>query len=398
MSAAQDTMGAITAQYYNALTAGAGLDPSQFQLAQGAISLTPDSSAIWRFFDSMPPAMVNNFFQASQLNSFSQTYGAVINNLIPQSDNQVQVLLGDKYVDWVAYQAKTPLAGVTDWTNQAQINSANLARFNQWAYNVGTIDPSTISAMQGLMGQTDIVANAINAYNAAKGVGLAYTASATNLTNALNGGVPKSFNLDSKTQKSTLDGKWAKADVSASYWFVSVDASSSWDHTVTDMAANGVKMEVSFKRLATLVGGPYSLSTPMSPDLTKYLAWYNSKALQTARAQNDNKLWKHSAPTWDQTFGPDGNMQQATTALIVVDGVTSTLTTTAKVAKSDQQNFQAAASLGVWPWFHADGSGGWENVAKFNDDGSFSITSGNPKEGNPVVLGCLVTDIQNAFN
>jgi hypothetical protein len=397
MSAAQDAMATITAQYYNALTAGASLDPSQFQLAQGAISLTPDSSAIWRFFDSMPPDMVNNFFQASQLNSFSQTYGAVINNLIPQSDNQEQVLLNDKYVDWKAYQKTTPLS-VTDWTNQDQINSAKLARFNQWAYNVATIDDSTISAMQALMGQTDIVANAINAYNAAKKGGLAYTASAINLKNALNGGVPKSFNLDSKTQKSTLDGKWAKADVSANYWFVSVDASSSWDHTVTDMAANGVKMQVSFKKLATLVGGPYSLFTPMSPDLTNYLPWYNSKTLQTARAQNDNNLWKHSAPTWEQTFGPDGNMQQATTALIVVDGVTSTLTTTAKVAKSDQQKFQAAASLGVWPWFQANGSGGWDNQVKFNDDGSFSITSGNPKEGNPVVLGFLVTGIQNAFN
>ncbi|MDN5870231.1 MAG: hypothetical protein L0H73_05865 [Nitrococcus sp.] len=390
-------METLTAQYYNALTAGASLDPNQFQLAQGSISLTPDSSAIWRFFDSMPPQVINNFFQTSQLNSFSQTYGAVINNLIPQSDNQAQVLLADSYVGWVEYQKNNPLT-VSDWSVQAEITKATLAQFNQWAHSVG-LDSSKISAMQTLLGQTDIIANAMNAYNAARAAGgLAYTASATNLTNSLQSGTPKSFTLESKTQSSKLDHKWAKAKVSAEYWFVSGSASSAWDRTITDMASKGIKMEVSFKKLATLVGGPYALSTQMSPELAKYVPWYNAKALQTARAQNDNNLWKHSAPTWEQTFGPDGNMQQATTALIVVDGVMSTLTSTASVAKSDQENFQAAARLGVWPWFQANASGGWQNVVKFNDDGTFSVTSGNPKEGNPVVLGALVTNIQNAFN
>lgn len=399
MTAAQDAMQEMTAQYYNALTAGAGLDPNQFQLAQGAISLGADSSAIWRMLDSMPPDMINNFFQASNLNSFSQSYGAVINNLIPQSDNQQQQLLGDDYVTWVAYQTTNTLSGLTDadWGNQAKINAARLAQFNKWAYSSG-IDGAKISAMQALMGQTDIVKNAIDAYNAAKaGAGFAYTASITALTNALASGVPKSFTLDSKTASGKLNSKWAQADMSAAYWFVSVSASSQWDHTITDMASNGVKTTVSIKKLVTLPGGPYSLATPMSPDLSKYLPWYNSKALQTARAQNDNLLWKHSAPTWDQTFGPNGNMQQATTALIVVDGVQSKTTTTASVAKSDQENFAAQAKLGVWPWFQAEGGGGWKNDVEFNDDGSFTVTSGNPMLGNPVVLGVLVTPIESAF-
>lgn len=397
MTAAQDAMQEMTAQYYNALTAGAGLDPNQFQLAQGAISLGTDSSAIWRMLDSMPPDMVNNFFQTSNLNSFSQSYGAVINNLMPQTGNEQQQILGDDYVTWVAYQVANALTPPTDPSDPKSFIKPRLARFNTWAYSIG-LDTSKISAMQTLMGQTDIIANAIDAYNAAKaGAGFAYTASITALTNVLASGVPKSFTLDSKTANSKLNSKWAQADMSAAYWFVSVSASSQWDHTITDMASNGVKTTVSIQKLVTLPGGPYSLATLMSPDLSKYLPWYNSKALQTARAQNDNLLWKHSAPTWDQTFGPKGNMQQATTALIVVDGVQSKTTTTASVAKSDQENFKAQAKLGVWPWFQAEGSGGWKNDVEFNDDGSFTVTSGNPTLGNPVVLGVLVTPIENAF-
>lgn len=395
MTAAQDAMDTMTAQYYNALITGAGLDPSQFQLAQGAIVPTADSSSIWRFFDSMPPDSVNNYFQTSQLNSFSQTYGAVVNNLIPQTDNQAQKLLADQYVNWQKYEQANPL-DVKDWTDEDEIEKAKIARFNKWAYNAG-IDQSTINSMQTLMSQVDIVSVAMGMYNSAKKSGtFAYTASVTDMNNALTGGQPKSFSLDSKTQSSTLNGKWAQAQMSAHYWFVSVSASSKFANVVTDMAAKGIKMDISFSKLATLPGGPYSLTTKMSPDLSNYVSWYNSETFQTARKQNDNLLWKHSAPTWDQTFGPNGNMQQATTALVFVDGVTTTLTTTASVAKSDQTDFSAAAAVGVWPWFQGSGAGGWENKTKFNDDGSFTITSGAPL-GNPVLLGALVTDIANAF-
>ena len=397
MSAIEDAMATLTAQYYNALTTALKLDPSQFQLAQGAISLRPDSSSIWRFFDSQPPASVNNYFQTSQLNSFSAAYSAVLNNLIPQSDNEQQTLLGDRYVDWAAYQKKTPLT-VVDWTNSAQIAAAQLARFNQWAFNEADgLSTSAIEAMRSQLSQIDLIGTAMGMLNAAKAGGMAYTASSEGMIDSLNKGRPDSFTMNSATQDSTLNKKWAKAEMSGHYWFVSVGASSEWDKTVQDIAKSGVKAEVSFKKVATLLGGPYGLATPMSPDLTKFKPWFNGKALSTARAQNDNKLWKHSAPTWDSTFGPAGDMQRATTALIVVDGMQTKITSTASVAKSDQENFKAAAKVGVWPWFQAEGSGGWSNTTTFNDDGSFTITSGNPKEGNALVLGTLVTDIGAAF-
>ncbi len=36
-------------------------------------------------FDAIPPVSINNFFNPVQLNFLSQTYGGVINNLIPQA-------------------------------------------------------------------------------------------------------------------------------------------------------------------------------------------------------------------------------------------------------------------------------------------------------------------------
>jgi hypothetical protein len=396
MSAAEDAMNQATIQYFNQLVAAVQLDPDTFQLAQGSIYLGTDSSSIWRFFDSLPPDSATNFFQQSASNSFANTYAAVINNLIPQSDNEQQKLLADKFVDWVKYQKDNKIKPA-DWTDPKAISKARLAQFNEWAFTSASLTDSVVSAMQALMMQTDIIRTALNQLTAAQPK-LAYTASINDATNALTAGKPVNFQLIKKTTSEKINGKWAKGSTSGQYWFVSASANSEWDHTISDIAKSDLNTTVKIKKITTLVGGPYSLLTPQNPDLTDYTPWFNSVALNTARTQNDNKLWKHSAPTWESIFGPDGSLQRVATAIVLADGIEIVTTSKASIAKSDQEKFKAAAKFGVFPWFQAEGSGGWSNDVKFNDDGTFTITSGNPKEGNPFILGVIVKNIADAFN
>jgi hypothetical protein len=248
--------------------------------------------------------------------------------------------------------------------------------------------------MQTLMGQTDLIATAMSQLGAAKASkGLAYTAFISGLKDR--GDRPRSFKLNSKKQDPKLNQRWSKTQVSAGVWFWRRSASVEWERKVVNIVNAGVEMDVSFGQVLTLPGGPYGLSTPMDPNLTGCTPWYNSEALNAARTQNDNRLWKHGAPTWEQTFGPKGNLQAATTALVVVDGIESTLTTTHEITKSDHETFKQEANGGFWP-FYGNSSSGFTNNADFNDRGNFTITS-KAKLGNPKVLGVVVTSIEKAF-
>ncbi len=84
MSAAQDAMKALTAQFYNATAAGCKLDPSRFQLFQAHTPLGTTSRDLWNIFDSIPPQSISTCYDPSRLNRFSQTYGAVVAHLNPQ--------------------------------------------------------------------------------------------------------------------------------------------------------------------------------------------------------------------------------------------------------------------------------------------------------------------------
>jgi hypothetical protein len=107
-------------------------------------------------------------------------------------------------------------------------------------------------------------------------------------------------------------------------------------------------------------------------------------------------VWKRTAPTWEGTFGSNGNLKNLTVALIVVDGITTTTTTTASVSKTDQESFKAAAQAGYWPFFQASGQGGWTTEVTFNDKGEVTVTSSS-KTGNPNVIGVLVSPFKDAF-
>ncbi len=74
----------LTRGWYDAIVDDLNLCRRTFQLAQGVMPIGNTSDALWRVFDAVPPRSRNNLYPPAQYASFSTTYGAVVNNLIPQ--------------------------------------------------------------------------------------------------------------------------------------------------------------------------------------------------------------------------------------------------------------------------------------------------------------------------
>ncbi|HEY9834084.1 MAG TPA: hypothetical protein V6D26_26260 [Stenomitos sp.] len=395
MSAAGNAIEIFTRQWYNALTTAANLSPLTFQLAQGSLGLGTTKDIIWQAFDSIPPASLNQLFNPGALNSFANTYGAVINNLYPQNGDAEQKALGDKYAAWVTFQQKNDPPDSFDWSQPDAAKKARLAVFNKFAYKTG-VDQGKTTAMLTVLNQTDRVSEAITKFNAAKD-NFAYTASFTTLQNALKSGQPKVVKFNSNTQSSDTSRSWAKGEVSGAYKFFSAEASAEWSKFTEDLSRSGFDITVKFAKLATLTAGPYSNNSRTDPDLLEDKPWYDSAVLNMAYKNNNNKVWKHESPTWEETFGENGSLKRTTTGLIIVDGITSTITTSASVSSDKRDAFKAAAKAGFWPFFQAEGEGGWTHNVTFKDDGSITVES-STKEGNPNILGFSVQDFTSQLS
>lgn len=395
MTAIEDTMANLNKMWYNAVADGLGVSKDQFQLIQGETSLGNDQQKIWAMFDAIPPASANNYFNPAKHNSLAQAYGAVINNLYPQKDDSLPKMLKIKYPKWIAYKSDQKNLSALTENEKKDYKTTILALFKNWA--IMNLDSDEYDAAVTLMGQRDIVTVAIDQWNSSNSsnTGYAYTAGVTELEDAINKGKSKTVELNTKTASNDASHSWAKGNVSGAYRFFSADAKGHWDKFTQDIEKNGINMKVTFKKVGKLEAGPYG-SSSISTDLVDYKPWWNSEALKVAKDNNNNKVWKYTAPTWENTFGPEGNIRWLTTALIVVDGVEITMTSAALITKDERQEVDASMDAGYWPFFQAKAEGGWSHNTEFNDDGTFTVTSSS-KEGNPTVIGVLVSPIEKVL-
>jgi hypothetical protein len=390
-NSAEQAMQTLTAQYYNAVVAGCGLSATNFQLYQTNLPLGDLSENLWHIFDAIPPLSVTQYYDPTQLNILSQNYGAVINHLNPQNGDKFQAKMADYYPKWVAFLKTNP---------QIPKQGGILALFKTWSeLNMPpdlAQDCYTLYAQ--IAGDAIVVAvqHWIDMQTASDNPGIAaYDGTIEDLKHALEGGHPKAFTLNSETESSDISHTWAKTDVGGILDFFWGGGSANYQKWTENITSSGVTIKISFDKLVPFVAGPlYEPST--DPVLQDYTPWYEGKALSIGYHHNDNTIWQHGAPTWADTFGPDGDFQRFCAALIVVDGVTLEMESSASIAKAEQEQFETAIEAGFFPFFEANGSGGWSHQTTFNDNGSFKVTS-SCVQGNPVVMGVLVSDVANIF-
>jgi hypothetical protein len=380
---AQTAMQTLTAQWYNAVVNNCGLDPSTFQLFQGAAPLGTTSEELWNIFDVVPPLSVSNYYNPSQFNLFSADYGAVINNLIPQNSNKFQIDMADYYSQWVTYlkaQTTLPTGGVLQlfqtWSainmppNQAQTCYTDYQQVYQGAI------PTAVQLW-------------INSGGA--GAAKAYNTTIEQVNIALSSSPAKTFVMNSSTESSDLTHTWANAEAGGWFDFFEGGGSGEYDDLTMKLSQSGLLINVSFQRLATISAGPLS-KVSTDPILSQYQPWYNSAALNLGYQTSDNTVWNNTHPNWNDTFGPTGNMLRTASALVIVDGISVSMTSNTGFTSSEQTQFKSAVEAGFFPFFEAAASGGWQHNASFDSQGNVTVTSTSPA-GNPNILGTIVTPI-----
>jgi hypothetical protein len=384
MSKLGEAVNTLNSQLYNATITGCGLSPDLFQLGQGAIPQPTDSTGFWRMFNVVPPKTATTYYNPSQANVFSDDYGAVLSHLLPQGSDRLKTDLGDWYDAWTT--AKMAPANAA-WP----IDMSASDYFKAWAPRAGVPDAIATKGYADLLAmEIDPITVALQAFiNAGGGKKelMAYNNTIDNLN--LASGPSKKVSMNSATQSSDISHTWAKAEASGGGIFWGGSVSTSYDSLAEKFTNAGLQVEISYDNLVTFTAAPLSNGTINSGPKT-YNPWYSGNVLNNAFNDSSNSMWDHGSPNWNSTFGDTGNMQRMTTSCIVVDGITSTVTSSAGLSKSDQESFAVAASGGWWPFFSSTSSGGWSQSNSFDDSGNLTSVTQSPT-GNPIILGFLVT-------
>jgi hypothetical protein len=390
-SSATEAMTNLTNQWYNAVVTGGGYDPSTFQLAQGFVPLGNVSELMWNQVDALPPVSTSHYWNPAQVSSFANTYGGVINNLVPPSSNDFAKAMGDSMAAWNSY-----VAGLRTQTPPFQMPAGGmLPVFTSWA-QLNIPDPSqaqqAITAYQQVAGGT--VPSAVSMWLAAGGnSGLkAYNQTIKDLTSQLTAATPGfTVSMNSATQSSDTTHTWANGHVSGLFDFFEGGGGASWDDLTVKLFQAEVQIDATINHALTFPCGP--LARPSTEQgLSTYNPWYSSEALNIAYQHNDYFTWQQQPPTWTDTFGPDGNLRYVTTALVVASGITVTINSAVSYSDEERSSVEASFKFGFFPFFGADASGGWTHHVQKLDSTGITVTRTIP-EGVPAVFGAMVTPV-----
>ena len=385
-NSASQAMQTLTEQYYNVLTTQLHLDPNEFQLVQGNVALGATSQGLWAVMDSIPPFSLTQYWTPSGYNSFSSNYGSVLSRIQSSASGAFLTAMGDYYNAWVSYLKTNPLPAGTNLPTY----------FQNWAMSSG-MPPQQAQSVTSLYlaAFSDPVVKAQQLWLGAGGAGsvMAYGTSIETADAQIGMAPSGSVSLDSATQSSDVSHTWASGSVEGFYDVFFGEAGSSYDASTSLVTNAGIEMTISFTHVATLPVAPLSQGSQVAGPTT-YLAWYVSAALQNAYNNNNYNTWQSGSPNWQSFFGDSGSMLRALAALIVVDGIKISLTTTNGISKADQQQVQASFEAGFFPFFGISGQGGWSNSFAYDDQGRIAATSSCPT-GSPQILGVLVVGIAN---
>jgi hypothetical protein len=368
-NAAQQAMTTLYQQWYNALIAGLRLDPATFQLLQPNTPIGDTSDKLWAYYNSIPPASLVNNFQVNAINRLYDDYRAVVNVLISQTGDTFRQDLGDCYSNWMTYvtgvsPAPKPADLPDVFFSWATIHCPGAASKGRNDLEAMLDDPIAL-AQTAVLDRSQFMNGVPN-----------FSATIEDLRDAIPQAPSASFYFDSATQSADTSRSWAQQVVGGHWDFFEGGSSGSWSETKAKAATSRVTISVALQ---------HALSFPAEPGV-----WFSSAALSAAYATKDNTLWKPGAtPSWNTTFGPNGNMQRFLSELIVVDGIDTTMTSEAGYSSVEEDEIKADAETGVFPLFFAEAAGGTTSSVSFDDAGTMTVKSSSPP-GNPVMLGAVV--------
>ncbi|EIV92032.1 hypothetical protein [Frankia sp. QA3] len=384
-SSADQVVQTVTSQWYNALVDQLNLSPDQFQLAQGNVSLPGTSPELWNFLDSIPPYSVTQYWTGFGRNSFSGQYGLLVSRLQDNFGDAFKVDMGDYYPSWVAYAA----------SNDPKSYDAKgfVDRLGGWAY--GNMPPEQASkcisdfrtSLDGTIGQANTLWGATGGPGGIK----AYQGTVDDVKNKIGRALWGSVTINSNTTSSDLSRTWARGSIEGHHAGFFGKIGAEYSSATSQLNDAGFSVTANFTNVLILPVQPLSQGTVLAGTAT-YNPWYVPQALASGYNNNNYRVWYSGNPGWNSFFAPGGSLPRAVTSLVVVDGIEAILTSNSAIASSDQQAVGASFSAGFFPFFAANGQGGWSTDHGFNAEGRITATSKCPV-GSPQILGILQSPI-----
>ncbi|MFV0308369.1 MAG: hypothetical protein ACK5OX_11560 [Desertimonas sp.] len=360
----------LNAGWYNHVSSVMNLDPATFQLAQGTLGLqTSDSSGLFRMADAVPPSASVAYFDPGSMQLRSQSYGMLLQALLPETGVSLQQALGDQYANWITFRNAYWTTNPTSTETQEQV-------FTTWANQ--RLDPNQASsAITAYKDQANCpLNNALDAYHSQAGLTgfidpsgksyslYTYTGTVSGANNAFaTAGQVATIDFDTSSMNTTLSHTTVNGSATGWYEIFAASASASFDQLNATAAAQRFTIKGSLT-YTTLV-------TQAVPQ------WYDSAEVTRAySAQNDNTVWNAASNvgSWSSFFGDDGGLARHVSQLVLVTDCHLTVTSYADYSSEDCTEINAKADIGIWPFFDAKSEASYQAEATVNDDGSLTFT------------------------
>lgn len=366
---------------FNFISQGLGFAPgSPFQLVQPSTPLPSSTSnaTLWNYMNNIPPfSLTQNYIQSAGDQFFSD-YQALMSSLEPAVNIDFK---GDitpaVYDQWVAYVLGLPVApAVTQlpnmFLNWAFVTNPSVAVKGASDLSAQLLDP-IYRAQLALMPYTP-APDPNNPGNMLPGKAPDWTLGYSQLVSQLGAAPSKSFNSASVQSSSNVTNSWTHGGDSGFFGLWGSSSSSS-SQSLT-FASQAVSLSVSFAHVTTFTPAPGH--------------WYDSAAFGLAYANQTGKPWNSkSAINWQNTFGPNGNMQRFASSMVVVSGMKVTAASSAVFSAADQTTINQNSGGGLWPFYTTGSSSSFSTGHSFSSGGNLSITMSS-QAGIPIVVGVNV--------
>lgn len=380
MSQLSDAMQALTAGWYNTFCQQLHLDPGAFQLVQGdGIPVGTDSTMLWQAMDVVPPDSAVAVWSGSR-DTFSSAYGQVLSSLQDPPESDFQKSLGDYYDVWLGYLAKYV----------RQPGDTYTSIFTAWAQ--GYFPPEEVDTLvTQLQSDTPVTAARELWMQVGESGAKAYTPAYQWVADAMREAPGATIHFDSSTADTSLAHTWAQHASEVMWGIFGGAATASFEQTSLAVLQGKVVVDMTIDHVLPYVGLPLA-TVSTDPILSRYKPWYVNGLMADAYRNQDNhdEIWNPLGETsWQDAFGTGGALERVATDLLLVDGISLTITVEASLTTDDQTTVQGAAEAGFFPFYLGAGKAGTSNTVTSADGTGFTATVTCPA-GSPLVFGVTV--------
>jgi len=378
-----ELMQRLNVQWRNYVSKICGLDstPGVFQVAQGNLGgnlggnmganmglQTTDSSGLFLMADTVPTDSPTGYYQNSS-NRRSTAYKDLLFSMAPQDTTELRKALGVQYVNWITYRKSYYANPKNKPFNQQKL-------FEMWAN--ANLDLQQAQKSISVFGLTALspLNKAIDAYND-KANQQSFFADDGEIDNlySYTGTIEGAQNvLDMGLKISQVNFDTATATTRANHDFTEEAVGGFYDFFEGEAGANFEQLNAIASNSRITITGHINKTAQL---LTQPAAWYDSGVV--GKAYNhpvDNIVWMPKVrDDWDSFFKqPNGTLARYISSLLLVSDYELTVTIHAKFSESQFTQVKTEATVGIWPFFGAEGVASHNKKFKHNEDNSLSYT------------------------